>query len=136
MGEHRSICRYGGHWMNFPSGENPGCVIVTDVAEGVLSCMMRVEESLSRDRYNWMHSQRELTGLEASEPCSFRCPTENDFPKVAPRTTNGHFCENVPALGADSVPQLEVNVAIGLCPDIDDLTGDLVPPLLVRLLAR
>jgi hypothetical protein len=28
--------------MNFPSGENPGFVIVTDVAERVLSCMMRV----------------------------------------------------------------------------------------------
>jgi hypothetical protein len=40
MGEHRSICRYGGHWMNFPSGENPGFVIVTDVAERVLSCVV------------------------------------------------------------------------------------------------
>ena len=122
--------------MNFPSGENAGFVIVTDVAEGILSCMMRVEESLSRDRYSWMHSQGELTGLEASEPCSFRSPTENDFPKVAPRTTNRHFCQNVPALGAGSVPQLEVNVAIRLCPDIDDLTSDLIPPSLVRLLAR
>jgi hypothetical protein len=83
-----------------------------------------------------MHSQSELSGLETLEPCSSRSPAENDFPKVAPRTTNGHFGQNVPALGAGSVPQLEVNVAIRLCPDIDDLTGDLVPLFLFRLLAQ
>jgi hypothetical protein len=53
MGEHRSICRYGGHWMNFPSGENPSFVIVTDVAERVLSCVMRVEETLARNRFSF-----------------------------------------------------------------------------------
>ena len=97
---------------------------------------MRVEESLSIDRDNWMHSQSELSRLEASKPYSFRSPAENDFPKVAPRTTNRHFRQNVSALAACSVPQLEVNVAIRLCPDIDDLTGDLVPLFLFRLLAR
>ena len=70
------------------------------------------------------------------EPCSFGSPAENDFPKIAPRTANGHFGQNVSTLGAGSIPQLEVNVAIRLCSDIDDLTGDLIPLFLLRLLAR
>jgi len=43
--------------MNFPSGENPGFVIVTDVAERVLSCVMRVEETLTRNSYNRLFLQ-------------------------------------------------------------------------------
>jgi hypothetical protein len=57
MGNHRSICGYGGHWMNFPSGENPGFVIVTDVEERVLSCMTRVEETLTPNSYNRLFLQ-------------------------------------------------------------------------------
>jgi hypothetical protein len=43
--------------MNFPSGENPGFVIVTDVEERVLSCMMRVEETLTPNSYNRLFLQ-------------------------------------------------------------------------------
>jgi len=123
--------------MNFPRRQNPGFISDINVAKpGLRCCMVNVEESLSRDRYNWMHSQSELRGFETLEPCSFRSPAENDFPNVAPRTANGHFCQNVSALGADSIPQLEVNVAVRLCSDIDDLTGDFIPLFLLRLLAR
>jgi hypothetical protein len=87
----RSICSYGGHW-------------VTYVPEGILSCMMGVEESFSRDCYNRVHSQPELTGLEALEPCSFGSPTENNFSKCTPVITKGHFCQNVSTLCARGVP--------------------------------
>ena len=40
------------HWMNFPSGENSALVVITHVLEGVLPCMMRVEEGISHDSYN------------------------------------------------------------------------------------
>ena len=123
--------------MNFPRRQNSGFISDINVAKpGLLCCMVSVEESLSLDRYNWMHSQSELSGLETLEPCSFRSPAENDFPKVAPRTANGHFGQNVSTLGAGSIPQLEVNVAIRLCSDIDNLPGDLIPLFLLRLLAR
>ena len=96
--------------MNFPRRQNSGFISDINIAKpGLRCCMVSVEESLSRDRYNWMHSQSELSGLETLEPCSFRSPAENDFPKVAPRTANGHFGQNVSALGAGSIPQLEVN---------------------------
>ena len=57
MGNHRSICGYGGNRMNFPSGEDAGFIIVTDVKERVLSCMMRVKETLTQNSYNRLFLQ-------------------------------------------------------------------------------
>jgi hypothetical protein len=119
--------------MNFPSGENSALVVITYVLEGVLSCMMRVKESFSHDCYNRMHSQSELTGLEALELRPFSSPAENNFSKRTPVITKGHFCKNMPALSASYVLQLEVNVPIVLHPDINDLAGYLIPLLLLRL---
>ena len=52
--------------MNFPSGENSALVIVTCIAEGVSSCMMRIEERLSFYRDNRMRLQSELTSSNLS----------------------------------------------------------------------
>ena len=119
--------------MNFPSGENSALVVITDVLERVLSCMIRVKESFSHDCYNRMHSQPELTGLEALEPRPFSSPAKNNFSKRTPVITKGHFCQNMPALRASYVLQLEVNVPIVLHPDINDLAGYLIPLLLLGL---
>jgi len=63
--KYRSIGCYGGHWMNFPRRQNSGFISDIDIAKpGPLCCMVSVEESLSLDRYNWMHSQSELSGSE------------------------------------------------------------------------
>jgi len=47
--------------------------------------------------------------------------------------TKGHFCQNMPALRASYVLQLEVNVPIVLHPDINDLAGYVIPLLLLGL---
>jgi hypothetical protein len=43
--------------MNLPSGEDASFVIVTDVPERVLSCMMHVEKTLTRNSYNRLFLQ-------------------------------------------------------------------------------